>query len=514
MYDSSHGSISSIVSKLELKQKESLFSIKTLEKTVNNLENMLKKERLKIKILSFLLEKYSDINVSKLFNENEEDNRIQLHIYPGKETEISVIVHDDFKKENEEYDIESKKNELTKITVDQTENQNENDKTGSEKEDKNEIEKVEKPKRVFRSVKKAENEETIEEVEEKIKKVEENFNTMNNEIMDVSVKETTNLIESIFNAISKNRIYKKEIEALKTTRFKLLGKLNIEAYTSLLNSHIEKLKSIFISKKYDNKRINELIQKSLNGLDHRLVFYDSYFNTEILADEHFKLKTTLTIHCDYSKRHIPFNCEEMCKKLFNYGIVIFTLRENILRILNNPYKFFNLIYVNMKTDKTVYDDPYSFYYLEKINPDGKRYWKMDCRLEEISRNIVSNLKFYCINLFRKIYFDIFQDNLFRKDYTEKAIIAKEDLEQLFQNILNLVKKKDFCLCLQEIVIRNCTIIPTVFDKFNLTSDDKVNKKNFMSERNRKEDIEEIIQQIFDKISKDDIQFLIETKCDF
>ncbi len=502
-------SLSNLVSKLELKQKESLFTIKTLEKNIINLKNMYRKEMLKNNILTFLLEKNTNISVSKLFDETESNKKILLNIHD--DIDLSFLVQN----KNQLFEIDvngnltekiDEKDEKEKEEVSSESNESEKE-IKTEKEDKDESKKI-----TFRCIKKAENEKTVEETEEKIKKIDETFNTIKSEHTDVSYKETVNMIENIFSTISKARVHKKDLDSLKLTRFKLLGKLNIDAYISLLNDNISKLKATFVSKKYDEKRITELIQRSLNGLESRLIYFDSYYNTEITPDEQFKLKSVLKIHMDYSKRYIPFNIEDICKKFYNYGIVIFTLKENMLRILNNPYKFFNIIYI--KPEKTNTEDPYSFYYLEKINSDGKRFWKMDCRLEEISKNISFALKTYCVNLFRKIYFDIFQDNLYRRDYTEKAIIAREDLEQLLQNILKLVRKKEFCLGLQDMIISNCTISPTILDKFNLMSDDKVSKKNFSTETDKKEDSEDVLRHLFDKLSKDDLDFLIATKCDF
>lgn len=484
--------VTSLVSKLEIRLKELLREKKEFIKNISKLENLIRKEKLKNNILSFLLKEKTDLDISKLFNETE----TELTIQDSFKGEISIIVHNEFKDETVTYEIKNQ-NKVVEESV-------------SEKEDEKEKEDN-KPKQIFRAVKKAENAETIEETEEKIKKADEVFSAYNN-YTDVSIKDTLLIIDSVFNSISKNRIHKKELETLKVTRFKLLGKMNLEAYTNLVTCHIQKLKDVFNSKKYDSKKISDLIHKSLNNLDQRLVFFEQYYNTSLLPEELEKLKVSLIIHMDYLKRYTSFHLEDTYKKFLNYGMVVFTLKENLLRIFNNPYNFHNIIYLNL--DKSTQDDPYSFYYLEKINPDGKRFWKMDCRLEDLSKNIGIKLKIYCINLYRKIYFNVFQDNIYRSDFFEKAVLFKEDLEQLFQNLIKITKKKEFCLMLQFVIKNYGTITPTIQDKFNLTSDDKVNKKNFSQEVDTKDDIIEIIKEVFDGISKENAEELYENKCQF
>lgn len=485
-------SISSLVSKLEHKIKELLKQNKNFEKNFLILENNFRKERLKNNILVFLLKEKTDIDISKLFNETETELSIQDISTNGI---ISIMVNDEFKNEVKTYELKNNKETVEEPSNDREENEVKN--------------KDSKPKQIFRAIKKAENEETLEETEEKIKKANEIFSSFN-ECTDISIKDTLLTLENIFNNIGKTRVHKKDLEALKITRFKLLGKMNLDEYTNLITANIDRLKTIFQTKKYDFKKISDFVQKSLNNLDQRLVFFEQYFDSSLLPEEHEKFKIALMLHMEYPKRHIPFNLDDISKKFFNYGLAVLTLKENMIRIFNNPYKFYNIIYINL--DKSTYDDPYSFYYLEKINPDGKRHWKIDCRLDDLSRSIAEKIKFYCVNLYRKIYFDIFKDNLYRKDCFEKAVVFKEDLEQLFQNLLKLTRRKEFCLLLQFVIINNCTINPTVQDKFNLMSDDKMNKKNFMNEVDDKKDVFETIKDLFDKITQKEIEEFYETKC--
>jgi hypothetical protein len=161
-------------------------------------------------------------------------------------------------------------------------------------------------------------------------------------------------------------------------------------------------------------------------------------------------------------------------------------------------------------EKSTQDDPYSFYILESINPAGKRFWKLECRLDEFSKSLSQNIKTFSIDLFRKIYFDIFHDNIYRSNYTQTTPITNEDSAQLLQNIIFVSKQKTFCNSIRELVVEKCTIKPTELDKFNLTSDDKSIKRSFSQENDDPKEIEHSIKRLFDNINSDDIQLIIQS----
>lgn len=478
--------LSSMISKLEFKLKDTLKSNKNFEKQILCLENTLQKERLKIKILTFLLEKETDMNISSLFQEKENELTIQ-----DSKGDISIIVRDELGEKLEGFSIPA-------FAI---ESENSSSSSSDDKDDK--------PRPHFRAVNKAPNEESLNKTEEKIKQAEESFNIFKN-ITDISVKETNEAMDKIFVSIQKSRMHKKDIEALRSLRFKLLGKFDVETYASLVLDHINKLKAIFVSKKYDNKKIIELIQQSLNGLDHRLSYFDYYYETHLLPDELQKLISALKIHTNYSKVYCPFDLDNTVNKFMNYGMAVMTLKENIIRVFGNPYKFFNLVYAQLPGINQQ-ESPYSFYYLETAE-NSKRLWKMDCRLDETSKYLADQLKIYAIKLYRKIYYDVFNDNIYRPNFWEKTIIFREDLEQLLQNILHLTRRKDFCETLQYVLIQYCSIVPSISDKFNLMIDDKANKKKYACDFDYTEKILDVIEELFDDISIEDKKTFYDTKC--
>jgi len=359
-------------------------------------------------------------------------------------------------------------------------------------------------KKIYRSVRNRVelSEEKPEQIEEKIRVAEGNINALAQNF-DVSVKGTTDEIEKQFAILLQSRTYKKSLFAIKECRGKLLGKLNLPAYIKMIERHISRLENTFTKKKHEKKKMLSNISQALSPLDQRLVFYGNYYDTTLEADHIQQLKLSLKVNMSYScpKRYVPFNHTDLYDKLYNYSMAICPIKETLARALVNPFGFSNVVYLDL--GKSTETDPYSFYSLEKIESDGRRCWKMECRLDDFSRNLATHMKTYCVELFRKIYSDVFHDNYYREDYHNKAPICHQDCEQLLMNILLLSKTKTFCELLQGLIIKNCTMHPTELDKFNLTGDDKLHKRQFAQEKDSEDDMTTTIKRLFDELSDDD-----------
>jgi hypothetical protein len=159
-------------------------------------------------------------------------------------------------------------------------------------------------------------------------------------------------------------------------------------------------------------------------------------------DEIEKLDKVLDLGKQSSKQYIVYNSLTIFNCFYNYGVILFPIKKNLERYLFNSYDLWNIIYLPLP--KNTDDDPYSFYVLDKLSKE-KRYWKMDCRLEDLSSNLIANLLPYMISMFRKLYRDVFGDNDFRKDYSSKCQITECDCEQLLQNIITVGQPKDFTI---------------------------------------------------------------------
>ena len=195
----------------------------------------------------------------------------------------------------------------------------------------------------------------------------------------------------------------------------------------------------------------------------------------------------------------PFESYSFFEKFDNYGLAIFSIKKLIEIFINNKYGIYNIIYVPIK--KSSENDPYSFYILEDIK-SKKRYWKMDCRLEELTINFTNTIINYLKNIFKKLYHDVFNDNIYRKDYKSYNTITQYDCEQLLKNIYMISNQKKFSLLLRNIIRENCTYYPTENDRFNIYTDDLVQKKRFAEDKGSIDSVI-FIKNLFDDISNED-----------
>lgn len=473
--------LSTMVSQLEEDRNQLFKRTQYLEKSVlkrnikiKNLELELTMEKFKNHILSKIIETHTTLKLEDVFQQSEDG----LHIYNYETGNIPVYVHDYLVDSSPlSYNITSKKKP-----------------TGKNFRTVGQVEIIdEKPQ---------EQEEKLKQVEEKLEEI------VQQNKFDVPVKETTTIIDNIFKDISTNRIVKKYLIALKDTRNKLLGRYNIPEYTKLIQSHIKRLENIFLGKKsHDQRKNTEYISISLTPLEQRLVFYGEYYNSYLETDDIQRFKTTLEVHMEHPRRYVPFLFSELCNSMHNYSVAISSVSEILYRVLVNPLETFNNI-VYLPLEKSTKDDPYSFYILESIDTKGQRNWKLQCRLDEFSKSLSGDLKTFCIDLFRKIYFDIFHDNLYRENYTEKFTITTQDCAQLLENITLLSKQKTFCNTLRDIIVEKCTIKPSQLDKFNFTCDDKLIKRTFAQENDDPEELSSTLKRLFDNISKEQIESLL------
>jgi len=488
--------ISTYVAKLEDEnnaQKKKILEyeqlIQSQKDIIASLKGKFKFERLKTLMYIKIMNSHG-INIDDVIEETDEG----LNIYKTENTNLSVVVHDFFKNKKEPI---QQNNEV----IQETGKQHYSICTKSRKKHN------QKTYRTIKNKDKQLKDEKPELQEEKIKKVEEEFENIVNQNFDISYNHTIEKIDSIFKELESGRICKKSsFVSIKEQRALLIGKINLPEYILMLKKHNKKLSDILIKKDYEHKKINLNISYSLTPLEQRLLNFYTYFNTEIDTDEMQKFQLVLKVNTPYPRRYIPFAYGDFFEHIYNYGMAVLSVKENLKRVLVNPYGFSNIVYVN--NEKSSKEDPYSFYCLEKIDDDGRRLWKMECRLYEFTKFISQNLLTYTINIFKKIYMDIFTDNIYRKDYKDKAVICRQDCEQLLFNILELSNTKALCETIRKTVLKNSVIEPSKLDKFDFTADDKLIKKQLNSENDSKEQSIHSIKRLFDNISKEDCEFII------
>jgi len=317
----------------------------------------------------------------------------------------------------------------------------------------------------------------------------------------ININEAKIIFEDIINKISiREKTYNELLKSLKETRMKIISKIHIDEYINILKEHTKRLKDIFLEKQLSEKNIIRNIKISLSSIDMRLLSYSSYTNTVLLMDDLCKFRDGLKVSTISTPNLIPFVHEDLYKSFFNYGLCVCSVKECIKRNIINSFGKNNVVYIPLPKSKET--DSFSFYYLKKIEKN-KKFWNMDCRLEELSNRFVDNIKPFLIDLFRRIYSDCFSDNDYRVDFLDSDKYNHKihlDLKQLIQNILVLSNPKKFNkFILRPIIKVEAVYIPKLEDVQNHTADDSMNRRRF---ENEKEDIDpiETVLELFDNIS--------------
>lgn len=334
----------------------------------------------------------------------------------------------------------------------------------------------------------------------------DNKTIIKDETTDV-LKETKEYIDNQYEKLKDNRNYSKILDDIKQKRKLFLDNYNYAEYTEVLNNHISKLKEMFENKKYNNKKIETIIFKSLYPVESRLVSYSTYFDSFIDMDEIENIKNLVENSINVVSEFIPYIESNIYNYICNYSLSLLPVLSLFRMILCKNKVFSNIIYVSLP--KSSSEDPYSFYRLDSINNNNKRQWKLDWRLEDLSLSLSTNLLNFMITMFKKIYKDIFLDNDYRENYVSYSQITSCDLEQLVQNIITLTNRKQFCINLQTIIIENCTYTQTENDKFNLIGDDTLQKKNFHDLENKGD--EDIFTLLFDNVSEEKSKILYKNR---
>lgn len=438
-------------------------SISKYEKDIQDTNTILEIERMKNRIFSHIIEQKTDISISSLINEDKSC----VHVYDIQNGLIPIYLHKD---------VEVIHEDVITLPI-QT-----------------------KKKEVYRSIKCVNLADEIDD-----KQIQTNVNIVDDEVKDIiesnfeniDINECYKEISLTFDKIKNTRMYTKQLSYIKKLRCKLLGWLNIKEYEDLIFDHIRKLSIIFKTKKYDQKKILKIVSEGLSPLEMRLTKYGKYYETDIDSEDIERLKVSLEACTIFPKEYKPY--KRGFKRFHNYNLVLFTIKKCIESYLFNRYGFYNLVYINMPNSSDT--DPYSFYYLEKLDGD-KRCWKMDCRLEDISVDMSTELLPYCIDLYRKLYRDMFRDNKYRDDCEDVYSLAGNEMEQLAENIIILHNQERCRNLLREVVKQKAELIPTDNDRVNIRTDDSAQKKRFNDYRRDYNPLD-VPGLLFHDITKDD-----------
>jgi hypothetical protein len=484
--DSSNDQISSLKKRV-CELDNALKNLTTLSKT------QLSVERVKNKIYRNLIEQNTKIQIDNIVTEKEDG----IHIYNGKSV-IPIYIHELMKGEKEVVIVD----ENTDKKIEESNISQSTQIVSAKKQQKrsrnrdNSVENTDTRKQSYRSIKTCMNLIPECSLNDRLIKI-DLIDSINKKKSDEfgNLEEAKIFFNETFDTLKQSRIYTKILNDLAKKRMNIFGRMSLSNYQNLLCDQIRTIEDIFCEKNYTDKKSINIISKGLSALESRMIYYGNYTQTHLEIDEIQKLDTVLDLEKQFPKEYVPYDSIKFFNCFYNYGLVLFPFKKNLERYMFNRYELFNVIYLPLP--KNTEDDPYSFYILDRVSKE-KRYWKMDCRLEDVSSALIANVLPYMISMFKKLYRDVFGDNDFRSDFKNKCQLTECDCEQLLQNIILLGQPKEFCNILRSIVKKKASYTPTENDKFNLYGDDALQRKRFHD----KEDVDlvDIIKQLFDDIS--------------
>ena len=375
-------------------------------------------------------------------------------------------------------------------------------------------------KMVFRAIRGMDTrpEYTEEEIQETYDKVNKKEINENKELYMLTKDECDDKILSLMDAIRVQKQYAGELRELRNVRFRLLKFLTLTQYIDFLGKHITQMREIF-SSRMDGKKISGIVKtRLLLPLELRFLEMKGYETVSLDTNEISLLKKYLRYKYGFDKKYTVFDKNNIVSLYSCYYIALFNVVDYIKIILPNKYGINNLIYLDVH--KSSDDDPFSFYYLEQIgsnqlgNKDSDdntviRNWVMDCRLDDIVGYIAGSVMEYSINLYRKIYYSIYHDNDYRNDNSGDHQILEYEGEQLLQNIVIMADYNNFNNLIRQIIKEKCKYIPTKNDKFNLYSDDPINRRRLkkIDTEETKKNIMTNIKRLYDTIDDDQLDAL-------
>jgi hypothetical protein len=355
-------------------------------------------------------------------------------------------------------------------------------------------------------VDKLEVEKSTEEKKEIAKNVEKELEEKGKKFFDETLDSLSEIIKESFIKFETDRKYD-NLKIIMSKRKKMFKFIGYDDYINILNEHYQKFQKIVEKNRMTSVK-NKILKDFFSVFESRLIGLDIFINVPVESDEierfHIGLEIIKNKNADDYK---IFNKIEFLKNILTYDLAVNSINGILQRELNNS--FHNLVWLENGETK----DPFSFYVLEKIDKTNKRCWKMDCRLEELSNELLISIIDYCIILFRKLYILVFKDNDFRDNFLETSSLMELEGKQIIKNIMLVSDYYKVVKLFQKNVIEKCTYNATENDKFHLRADDKFSQKNFqkISQTDFTNDILQNVCALFDNPNKIDIENFINTK---
>jgi len=293
-----------------------------------------------------------------------------------------------------------------------------------------------------------------------------------------------------YNKIVEAKKYNGILREIKRERRSLFKTGDIIEYKNHLEQHLKLLTENLTAKKIVVKKQQKIAKGHFTAIDLRLLRYPGY---EKLSPDGSLLQE-LDMVLSYKKQPDLFSMN-IIEQVLNYSVCVLPIKTilKILLVKENP------LYVYMGKRSR---DPYQFYYLSS-EKDGIKNWTMDCRMHDFCNEFSSLILPYLTSMFKKNYYEIYRDNVFRRGFHENLLGLELECKQILQNVILLSRFKKFIQLAQGIVMEKNKKNINSEDKLNLTSDDP----NCVLTINEKATIENV-SRLFDECKTEDIERLV------
>jgi len=301
-------------------------------------------------------------------------------------------------------------------------------------------------------------------------------------------------IEGEFKSMENGRYYRKTLKSIKKLRTNLTQiefPISLEEYTKVIQEHISTATNILLNKKKCKKIEKVLNTVFLSPLEKRLVKYGDYVNTSLPID--FVEIVRYVIRKNLVATDIS--------NFGNYGCVLLPIYD-IIEIYMNKTQIYCFLQLSENPDPK---KSFRFYRLEKTENNIKN-WIMDCRLERFEKDTLKFLEYYMIKEFRKLYYDVYADNIYRQKYRIKSSMLQCDTVQLLINLFDIQRKK-FGNKIREYCIKYCSTTDQTTNRFNILADDVVQKHRYEKRENGSE--ENLAKLLFDNITEKEINIFLQ-----
>ena len=277
----------------------------------------------------------------------------------------------------------------------------------------------------------------------------------NKERKDKNVSKIKEKIQLIRKNILTPKKEKEILDYIKKLRIYISKFLSLSEYIQMINNYINDIESISVQKKYNFSKKNQMIMDGCSSLELRLVKHRNYIDTNIDWDEISNLEHILKYESSIQKMYKIFSYSRIQTRMQNYGTILTQIMKPMKRYLINSYGFQTIIYL----------DGNLFYRLKEVTSKSKRYWILDFRLQQLTNKLTEFIVEYLTTEYRNIYKDVFQDNVYREDKTNKQVFEIE-CEQIIQNLVFVLAGNNFNHALMKLIKNGATYTPSQNDFFD------------------------------------------------